>query len=135
MYGRGGNNNWSSKLWYIQRQQSKIMWQFIVKWALWIVGTLYIFIEKFRDYPNEERDNILGLHIDTDLREMSRFDLCSYMDTGFPRKGFWDLNSTTKIRLGAQLMRNILLKDKKTSKKKASKKKSPKRKSINKTKE
>ena len=89
------------------------MWQFIVKWALWIVGTLYIFIEKFRDYPNEERDNILGLHIDDDLREMSRFDLCAYMDTGFPKKGFWELNSTTKIRLGAQLMRNILLNNKK----------------------
>ena len=97
------------KLWTIQQKQNKIMWQFIVKWVLWIVGTLYIFIEKFRDYPNEERDNILGLHIDDDLREMSRFDLCSYMDTGFPRKGFWELNSTTKIRLGAQLMRNILL--------------------------
>jgi hypothetical protein len=97
------------------------MWQFIVKWILWTVGTLYIFIEKFRDYPNEERDNILGLHIDDDLREMSRFDLCAYMDTGFPRKGFWDLNSTTKIRLGAQLMRNILLNKKKPTKKKSQK--------------
>ena len=99
------------------------MWQFVVKWTLYTVGTLYIFIEKFRDYPNEERDNILGLHIDDDLREMSRFDLCSYMDTGFPRKGFWGLNSTTKIRLGAQLMRNIMLKTKKKSpRKKVSKK-------------
>ena len=24
-----------------------------------------------------------------------------------PKKGFWDLNSTTKIRLGAQMMRNL----------------------------
>ena len=29
------------------------------------------------------------------------------MDKGLPRAGFWDLNSTTKIRLGAQLMRNL----------------------------
>jgi len=115
----------SEKAWHTQKEQSRIMWQFVVKWALWIVGTLYIFIEKFRDYPNEERDNILGLHIDDDLREMSRFDLCAYMDTGFPRKGFWELNSTTKIRLGAQLMRNILL-----SKKKKAPKKVPKRKPI-----
>ena len=85
------------------------MWQFIVKWALWTVGTLYIFIEKFRNYPNEERDNILGLEIDRDLQTMSRFDLCAYMDQGMPHKGFWDLNSTTKIRLGAQMMRNLLL--------------------------
>ena len=98
----------------INNERTKnLMCQFIIKWMLWIVGTLYIFIEKFRDYPNEERDNILGLHIDDDLREMSRFDLCAYMDTGFPRKGFWELNSTTKIRLGAQLMRNILLNKKK----------------------
>tara|TARA_R110002167_G_scaffold112085_14_gene284333 strand:+ start:661 stop:1017 length:357 start_codon:yes stop_codon:yes gene_type:complete len=101
------------------------MWQFTVKWALWIVGTLYIFIEKFRDYPNEERDNILGLHIDDDLREKSRFDLCAYMDTGFPRKGFWELNSTTKIRLGAQLMRNILLSKRSTPKKRLAPKKKP----------
>ena len=128
MIGGKGDDNWSAKLWPIQRKGKKIMWQFIVKWALWIVGTLYIFIEKFRDYPNEERDNILGLKIDKDLQTMSRFDLCDYMDTGFPRKGFWDLNSTTKIRLGAQLMRNILLSKKKPSKKKAPNKKPIKRK-------
>ena len=108
MYGHGsGNDNWSAKLWSVQRQQTRIMWQFIVKWALWIVGTLYIFIEKFRNYPNEERDNILGLSIDRDLQKLSRFQLCTYMDKGMPKKGFWDLNSTTKIRLGAQMMRNL----------------------------
>ena len=118
MIGRdSGNNNWSTRLWLVQRKQSIIMWQFIVKWVLWIVGTLYIFIEKFRDYPNEERDNILGLPIDDDSQQLSRFELCSYMDKGMPRPGFWDLNSTTKIRLGAQLMRN--LKAVPTTKKKA----------------
>ena len=66
---------------------------------------------------DEERDNILGLKIDEDLQTMSRFDLCTYMDQGMPKKGFWDLNSTTKIRLGAQMMRNLLLGKKKTSKK------------------
>tara|TARA_R110002051_G_C8471213_1_gene460048 strand:+ start:78 stop:461 length:384 start_codon:yes stop_codon:yes gene_type:complete len=122
MFGHGSGKSNSDKAWVVQREQSKIMWQFIVKWALWIVGTLYIFIEKFRNYPNEERDNILGLKIDKDLQTMSRFNLCSYMDTGFPRKGFWELNSTTKIRLGAQLMRNILLsKKKKAPRKKISK--------------
>ena len=69
----------NDRIWSTQRQQSKIMWQFIVKWALWTVGTLYIFIEKFRNYPNEERDNILGLKIDPDLQKLSRFQLCSYM--------------------------------------------------------
>ena len=112
IYGRG-NDGWSAKLWSVQKEQSKVMWQFVVKWMLWTVGTLYIFIEKFRVYPNEERDNILGLKIDEDLQTMSRFDLCTYMDQGMPKKGFWDLNSTTKIRLGAQMMRNLLLGKKK----------------------
>jgi hypothetical protein len=45
------------------------------------------------------------------------------MDQGMPKKGFWDLNSTTKIRLGAQMMRNLLLgKNKKAPKKKRDKK-------------
>ena len=113
-----GDDSISDKTWPIQRQQKKIMWQFIVKWALWVVGTLYIFIEKFRNYPNEERDKILGLKIDKDLQNLSRFQLCSYMDQGMPKKGFWDLNSTTKIRLGAQMMRNLLLGKKKPTRKK-----------------
>ena len=107
MFGHGGGDSNSDKAWAVQREQSRIMWQFIVKWALWIVGTLYIFIEKFRNYPNEERDNILGLKIDKDIQGMTRFQLCDYMDGGMPKPGFWDLNSTTKIRLGAQLMRNL----------------------------
>ena len=113
MFGHGGGDSNSDKAWIVQREQSKIMWQCIIKWALWTVGTLYIFIEKFRNYPNEERDDILGLKIDKDLQTMSRFDLCTYMDQGMPKKGFWDLNSTTKIRLGAQMMRNLLLGKKK----------------------
>ena len=106
------------------------LWQWLVKWALWIVGTFYIFIEKLRDYPNEERDNILGLHIDEDLRDKTRFELCTYMDSGFPRNGFWDLNSTTKIRLGAQLMRNLTAKPKKKAATKKAAKRKP-RKKIN----
>ena len=82
------------------------IFQFVIKWLLFSVGTLYIFIEKFRQYPNEEKDNILGLPIDEEIQGMSRFELCAYMDDYMPKKGFWPLNSTTKIRLGAQLLKN-----------------------------
>lgn len=82
------------------------MYQLIVKWSLYAVGTLYIFIEQFRRYPNEEKDNILGLPIEKKLQEMSRHELCDFMDEYLPRKGFWELNSTTKIRMGAQLIKN-----------------------------
>ena len=44
--------------------------------------------------------------IDKDLQEQSRFELCAFMDNYMPKKGFWELNSTTKIRLGAQLLKN-----------------------------
>jgi hypothetical protein len=82
------------------------MFQFTIKWLLYLVGTLYIFIEKFRRYPNEEKDNILGMTIDEDFQSMSRFELCEFMNDYMPKKGFWELNSTTKIRLGAQLLKN-----------------------------
>ena len=37
---------------------------------------------------------------------MSRKQLCRYMDAVLPEKGFFELQSTTKIRLGCQLLRN-----------------------------
>lgn len=83
------------------------MYQFIVKWLLYSVGTLYIFIEKLREYPNEEKDNILGVTVCKELQEKSRFELCSYMDEKLKTNGFWELNSTTKIRLGAQLLKDV----------------------------
>jgi hypothetical protein len=86
------------------------MWQFIVKWSLFAVGTLYIVIEKYREYPNEEKDNILGVPIDDDLQDMNRFDLCDFMNEHLPKSGFWELNSTTKIRLGVQLLKNAVKK-------------------------
>ncbi len=87
------------------------MFQLIIKWLLYSVGTLYIFVEKFREYPNKEKDNILGLPIDQDLQDMSRKELCEYMDKYLPKVGFWELNSTTKIRMGAQLLKNTGVKN------------------------
>jgi len=40
---------------------------------------------------------------------MSRQQLCRYMDAVLPESGFFDLQSTTKIRLGCQLLRNFHL--------------------------
>ena len=82
------------------------MYQFIIKWLLYLVGTLYIFIEKLREYPNEEKDNILGVPVCKELQDKNRFELCSYMDEVLNTNGFWELNSTTKIRLGAQLLKD-----------------------------
>jgi hypothetical protein len=47
------------------------------------------------------------MDIDDDLHQMSRKQLCRYMDAVLPNKGFFDLQSTSKIRLGCQLLRNF----------------------------
>ena len=72
-----------------------------------IFGLVYISIEKFVEYPDDSE--ILGLDIDDDLHKMSRQQLCRYMDAVLPEKGFFDIQSTSKIRLGCQLLRNFHL--------------------------
>ena len=70
-------------------------------------GLVYISIERFVEYPNDSI--ILGLDIDEDLHKMNRQQLCRYMDAVLPQSGFFDLQSTSKIRLGCQLLRNFHL--------------------------
>ena len=77
--------------------------QKLFKWILDMFGNLYLVLERRVEYPND--NNILGMKIDQDLQLMSRKQLCSYMDKELPRKGFYGLQSTTKIRLGCQLVR------------------------------
>ena len=86
------NNNQSSK-------------QFLLIKLLNVIGIIYVFIEQFVNYPDDS--NILGIPIDEDLQRMSRKNLCRYMDVVLPQKGFFDIQSTSKIRLGCQLLRNL----------------------------
>ena len=77
--------------------------QQILQWILNVFGTIYVLIERNVEYPDD--DNILGMPIDEDLQNMSRQQLCRYMDAVLPQKGFFDIQSTSKIRLGCQLLR------------------------------
>ena len=81
--------------------------QRIVRLILDLFGLIYISIERFMEYPNDRE--VLGVSIDGDLHKMSRQQLCRYMDAVLPESGFFDLQSTTKIRLGCQLLRNFHL--------------------------
>ena len=83
------------------------MKQRIIKTILDIFGLVYISIEKYVEYPDDK--NLLGMEIDDDLHKMSRQQLCRYMDAVLPEKGFCDIQSTSKIRLGCQLLRNFHL--------------------------
>ena len=88
--------------------------QKIINWILTMFGNVYIWIERHKEYPDDS--NILGMDIDKDLHDMSRKQLCRYMDAVLPQKGFFELQSTTKIRLGCQLLRNYhRLKNKKST--------------------
>jgi len=86
--------------------------QRIIQWILNVFGTVYVVIEQFVEYPDD--DVILGMEIDEDLQNMSRKNLCRYMDAVLPERGFFDIQSTSKIRLGCQLLREYkqLKKDK-----------------------
>ena len=77
--------------------------QRILQWILNVFGTVYVVIEQFVEYPDD--DVILGMEIDEDLQTMSRKNLCRYMDAVLPERGFFDIQSTSKIRLGCQLLR------------------------------
>ncbi len=79
------------------------MIQRILQWILNVFGTIYVIIEQFVKYPDD--DVILGMPIDEDLQTMSRKNLCRYMDAVLPERGFFDIQSTSKIRLGCQLLR------------------------------
>ena len=81
--------------------------QRILRFILDIFGLVYISIEKYIEYPNDSE--IMGVGIDGDLHRMNRQQLCRYMDAVLPQSGFFDLQSTTKIRLGCQLLRNFHL--------------------------
>ena len=83
------------------------MKQRILKFILNIFGIIYVLIEQYVEYPDD--DNILGMDIDEDLQNMSRKQLCRYMDAVLPKRGFFDIQSTSKIRLGCQLLRNFHL--------------------------
>ena len=81
--------------------------QRIIRLLLDIFGLIYISIERFIEYPND--GEVLGVGIDGDLHKMSRQQLCRYMDAVLPEGGFFEIQSTSKIRLGCQLLRNFHL--------------------------
>ena len=77
--------------------------QRILQWILNVFGIVYVLIEQYVEYPDD--DVILGMPIDEDLQRMSGKKLCRYMDAVLPERGFFDIQSTSKIRLGCQLLR------------------------------
>ena len=63
-------------------------------------------IDTFVKYPTDE---IVGIKIDESLQNLSRRQLCRQMEItyGLEEDVFWNLPSTSKIRLGCQITRNM----------------------------
>ena len=76
-----------------------------------MMGWVYCYLEKFVKYPDDH--TILGIAIDEDLQKMSRREICQYIESNTPSRrsdkhtSFWNLDSTTKMRFGAQLLREM----------------------------
>ena len=82
----------------------------MLKFLMRIMGYVYCFLEKFVKYPNDH--TILGMPIDEDLQNMNRKELCTFIESQTPASGsFWNLDSTTKMRFGAQLLREMNKRD------------------------
>tara|TARA_R100000781_G_scaffold100861_1_gene64347 strand:+ start:299 stop:562 length:264 start_codon:yes stop_codon:yes gene_type:complete len=83
----------------------------MLKFFMRIMGYVYCFLEKFVSYPDDH--TILGIPIDSDIQKMSRREICEFIESNTPSRrsdkqsSFWNLDSTTKMRFGAQLLREM----------------------------
>ena len=82
------------------------MIQWVLMKIVYFMGVVYVIIDTFVKYPTDE---IVGIKIDESLRNLSRRQLCRQMEItyGLEEDVFWNLPSTSKIRLGCQITRNM----------------------------
>jgi len=80
------------------------MIQWTVRRLIGLMGRVYVFLDKFLTHDNKE---ILGVPIDDDFQNMTRRELCRYIEIklGWEDDEFWNLESTQKIRLCCQVAR------------------------------
>tara|TARA_R110000751_G_scaffold56999_10_gene121263 strand:+ start:236 stop:505 length:270 start_codon:yes stop_codon:yes gene_type:complete len=81
------------------------MIQWMIRKTISFMGRVYVLLDKLLQHDTRE---ILGIPIDEDFQNMSREDLCAFLERRFnwQEKAFWNLESTQKIRLCCQVARN-----------------------------
>lgn len=81
------------------------MIQWTLRKTISLMGKVYVFLDSFL---KNEKGAILGIDIDTDFENMSRKELCQYVEDKFKWQhgDFWNLHSTQKIRVCCQIARN-----------------------------
>jgi hypothetical protein len=82
------------------------MSQWLRRKIISFMGNVYVWLDKGLEH---ETSPILGMHIDYDLQEMSRRELCRHIEKkfGWEEDSFWNLESTQKIRLCCQKARQM----------------------------
>tara|TARA_R100001198_G_C5207991_1_gene194434 strand:- start:419 stop:691 length:273 start_codon:yes stop_codon:yes gene_type:complete len=88
------------------------MIQWLLRKTINGMGRVYVILDSFL---KNEGGPILGIEIDDDFEEMNRKQLCQYVEHkfGWEEGEFWNLHSTSKIRVCCQIARNNKFKVKK----------------------
>jgi hypothetical protein len=88
------------------------MFQWFLRKIINLMGRVYVILDSFLE---NEGGPILGIEIDDDFEIMNRRQLCQYVEHKFGWKEgeFWNLHSTSKIRVCCQIARNNKFKGKK----------------------
>ena len=74
-----------------------------------VMGKAYVWLDRRVAYTEDEVSSVLGLEIDEDLQNCSRYELCRRVEHEFKlgEGEFWNLHSTQKIRFAVQSVRNM----------------------------
>jgi len=80
------------------------MIQWLLRKTINGMGRVYVILDSFL---KNESGPILGIEIDEDFEQMSRKQLCQYVEHkfGWESGEFWNLHSTDKIRVCCQIAR------------------------------
>ena len=81
------------------------MIQWMLRRTINLMGRVYVILDSFL---KNESGRILDIDIDIDFENMSRKELCQYVEDKFKWQhgDFWNLHSTQKIRVCCQIARN-----------------------------
>tara|TARA_R100001163_G_C4957684_1_gene122819 strand:+ start:108 stop:380 length:273 start_codon:yes stop_codon:yes gene_type:complete len=81
------------------------MIQWMLRRTIGLMGRVYVILDSFL---KNEGGPILDIDIDIDFENMSRKELCQYVEDKFKWQhgDFWNLHSTQKIRVCCQIARN-----------------------------
>lgn len=85
------------------------LFHWLARKLMYLMGNVYVWLDRRVQYTDEEVSNVLGLSIDPDLQTSSRYELCRLVEKEFKleENSFWTLHSTQKIRFATQQIREM----------------------------